>query len=89
MMVKMANPANINHVLTLFYGRLPYGANFFTLTKQCNFPEPERQAIFDFLMKEKLIQKWEDDFKYIITEKGIEAITKFDGVEKYLESNKP
>jgi hypothetical protein len=79
------NFKKVDTVLNLYYGRLPYGENYFILTSCLNFDDNELKSIFNYLLGEKLIESWGKDRKYIITPKGIIIITQYRGIEQYLK----
>ncbi len=79
------NPVYADAVLNLFFGHLPYGANYFMLTYRLQFEAQEWENLFEFLIEEGLIEPYGSDDKQCISEKGIDIISQHCGVEKYLE----
>ena len=80
------NYQHVDMVLSLFYDRLPFGSNYFTMTYKLDFETEEWDLIFDFLLDEYLIEEWGDNDQYIITDKGQSVITKYCGVQNYMKT---
>jgi hypothetical protein len=80
------NYQHVDMVLTLFYDRLPFGANYIMLTYRLDFEIDEWDTIFDFLVEEFLIEEWGENDQYILTEKGQSVITKYCGIQNYLKT---
>jgi predicted transcriptional regulator len=67
----MKKPDNIKAILKLFYGYLPIGTNYFTLTYKLNLEIEEWVDTFEYLLTEGLVENWGNNDKQIITSRGI------------------
>jgi len=88
-MQKTIDDRLIDNVLNMFYGYLPYGVNYFSITYKLDIDAGLWEKLFDFLIKEDLIAEWGGVEKQILTEKGIAVITRYGGWDDYLKYSNP
>jgi len=85
-MPESLNYKNIDTVLNLFYNYFPTEVSYFSLVLECKFTLDEKLDIISFLVREKFIVKYINNFNYVLSERGLEVVSMKCGIEDYLKN---